>query len=400
MMSQPGGQPPHAGPIRLGIVGAGRVAELVHLPALRAVPDFRIVAIAEPDAERRARIGALVSGAAVHEDASTLLDRDDLDAVAVCTPPAEHASLAIAAFARRRHVYLEKPIALSLADADAVVEAWRAAGTVGMTGFNFRFHPLVRELRALVAAGTLGRIIAVRTTFGSAPRPLPAWKQAAVSGGGVARDLVPHHADLVSWLLGSPVSWVAADIASVDSEADVALVRLGLASGVVAQCTATGCARDAHVIEVIGTAATARIDRASMRRVELRPTRDRHPRLDRLARAVAALDPRLHLTPPWREPSHRAAWCAFADAVRGRRGAIPDLQAGRDALAVVLAAETAAVERSVVAIASHTSRAPDGTPRHRETTAPSARAVGAMPRESAATFAPPSVRQGSAEALA
>jgi predicted dehydrogenase len=81
-----------------------------------------------------------------HADFAELLDAHPLDAVVICLPPALHSRAAVAGFARGLHVYVEKPLAISAGDGRGMLDAWRRAGTVGMVGFNHRFHPLALAL--------------------------------------------------------------------------------------------------------------------------------------------------------------------------------------------------------------------------------------------------------------
>jgi UDP-N-acetylglucosamine 3-dehydrogenase len=133
--------------LRIGVIGCGRIARAVHLPVLGRLPDARVVAIAEPDEPSRAAAAALVRGATAYADYGDLLRAGGVDAVVICVPPQLHVPVATAAFDAGLHVYLEKPIAPTVAEGERLVEAWRRARKVGMIGFNFRFHPQVPRAR-------------------------------------------------------------------------------------------------------------------------------------------------------------------------------------------------------------------------------------------------------------
>ena len=151
--------------MRLGIIGCGFVTLDRHLPALRQVPEIDVVAVADTEPERAADAARrLPRGRAVEVEA--LLD-GDVEAVAVCTPTATHAELAIAALDAGMHLFLEKPVAPSLEEADRIAE--RAAGSPlqVLVGFNFRRHRLVERTRQVVRSGRLGCVQAVRTAFTS-----------------------------------------------------------------------------------------------------------------------------------------------------------------------------------------------------------------------------------------
>ncbi|MDX1531773.1 MAG: Gfo/Idh/MocA family oxidoreductase, partial [Rhodothermales bacterium] len=131
----------------IGLIGCGRVAQRIHLRALRALRGVRVVALAEPDPERRRQASRLVPEAAPFADHESLLATSGAEAVVVSAPPPLHAAIAQAALEAGRHVYLEKPGATSLTEADAVVAAWRRSGLVATVGLNFRSHPLYAALR-------------------------------------------------------------------------------------------------------------------------------------------------------------------------------------------------------------------------------------------------------------
>src|SRR5690349_483853 len=132
--------------IRIGIIGAGTLARAVHLPLLGQ----RVIAVAEPAALGREALQG--SGLTILPDARELLARPDIDAVVIAAPSADHASLAIEALQAGKHVYLEKPLATSSADAARVVDAWKTSGKVGMVGLNYRFNPLITQMKQLLKA--------------------------------------------------------------------------------------------------------------------------------------------------------------------------------------------------------------------------------------------------------
>lgn len=176
-----------APPLRVGLLGCGQIARGVHLRVLGRLPGVRVAALAEPDPAACAAAVALAPGAAPFADWRALVDAGAVDAgavdaVVVCLPPDLHATAAVAAFAAGLHIYLEKPLAPTLAEGTDVLRAWRAAGTVGAVGFNVRLSPFAEAARAHVAAGDIGTPVAARTVFTGAGRDLPAWKRRRATG--------------------------------------------------------------------------------------------------------------------------------------------------------------------------------------------------------------------------
>jgi predicted dehydrogenase len=127
-----------------------------------------------------------------------------VDAVDVCLPTPLHREAAEAALAAGKHVLLEKPIALTVEDADAIVAAAAASDRVFMVGLTLRFWPEYVELQRRVAAGELGRPLAVQSARLSPPPDWNEWMADASQSGGAAVDLMVHDFDQLNWLLGTP----------------------------------------------------------------------------------------------------------------------------------------------------------------------------------------------------
>ncbi|MGH7506300.1 MAG: Gfo/Idh/MocA family protein, partial [Longimicrobiales bacterium] len=248
-------------PLRVALLGCGRIADLAHLPVLLALPDVDVVALADRDAERRRTAARLAHGVPAFEDFMDAIERSSADAAVICLPPALHAPAAIAAFSAGLHVYLEKPLALETAEAAAVLAAWRESGRTGVIGFNFRFHPLVERLRRALSAGTIGEVVAARSMFTSSARSHPAWKASRATGGGALLNLGSHHLDLVPYLLGEAVAEVSAAVRSGAAEQDSAAVRLQLESGTIVQSLFSNGAAASDRWELIGRDGRITMDR-------------------------------------------------------------------------------------------------------------------------------------------
>jgi len=333
-------------PLRIGVIGCGQIARAIHLPVLGRMPQVRIVALAEPVDASRAAAAAIAPAAKAYSDYRELLHAGGLDAVVICAPPHLHAPCAIAAFDAGLHVYLEKPLAPSLADAEPAVQAWLRAGTVGMLGFNFRFHPQIARIRERLRDGAIGDPLAVRTIFSILPHELPEWKRTRHSGGGVLLDLASHHIDLVHHLLGEDVTRVYASTRSLRGENDHAAVQLDLASGVIAQLFVALGTVDENRLEIVGTEGKLVMDRTELVRPEHVPATQQGARARRLARALVALEPRRVLRSPGAEPSFTTALSVFVWSASGNAFAGPDLFDGVRNLAVIEAAERSLASRA------------------------------------------------------
>jgi predicted dehydrogenase len=215
-----------------------------------------------------------------------------------------------------------------------------------MMGFNYRWNRLYQSARRELAAGRLGEVVAVRTVFSIAERPLPDWKRTRATGGGALHDLGAHHVDLVRFLFGE-IAQVHADIRTRRSEADTVCLQMRLASGLVVQSLFAFGVADEERFEIQGCDGTLTVDRSRQQDVRF----ERHGgRWRRLRRAVHELAQMAHAPyvlekrfVPGHEPSHRIALGRFVAAAAGDGPPpTPDLDDGYACVAVLDAAERSA----------------------------------------------------------
>ena len=247
--------------LNVGVIGCGRIAELVHLNTLQRLENVALVALADSDSERLKKAALRAPSARTFSEYHDLLNADEVQAVVICVPNALHAETALAAFERRKHVYLEKPLATNLDDARALREAWRAAGVVGMIGFNFRFSPLYESLRRCVLSGQMGELVAARSVFSTQSSNLPEWKQALGTGGGILMDYGTHHVDLARFLLGQEIRRVFARQRSDLSEGDSAILELELTGGLFVQAFFSARTIEEDTFEIYSHQGKWRVDR-------------------------------------------------------------------------------------------------------------------------------------------
>jgi predicted dehydrogenase len=138
--------------LRIGVVGAGLVAQVVHLPRLAELDSrFEVVALAEPDEAVRCRVARRFGIAVACADHRELIERGAAQAVLVCSPDGTHAEIVLDALAAGLHVLVEKPLCLTTADADRIVEARDRTGLVVQVGYMKRFDPAYEALQADLA---------------------------------------------------------------------------------------------------------------------------------------------------------------------------------------------------------------------------------------------------------
>jgi predicted dehydrogenase len=221
--------------INLGIIGCGWVTETIHLPVLRRLEGVRVRSACDTRDDRRRIVERVVGVSRLHHDWTDLVADSDLDAVLIATPADTHLAIAGAALAAGKHVLVEKPLALTVADAELLAKQARTARAVSMVGLNFRFHPLARELKATIERGAIGRPRAVLTTLmsGHGQRvSVSEYETSPDRGGGVFHNKAVHSLDLLRFLFDCEVVGARATARSEMHQHDSATVELGLANGV------------------------------------------------------------------------------------------------------------------------------------------------------------------------
>lgn len=244
------------------MIGCGRAAAELHLPALRRIPEIVVVALCDVDGARLRQAARLAPHARCVADASDILSDTSVDAIAVCTPPAAHAALALAVMDAGKHLFVEKPLALTVSDCDAILA--RAARSEGrhVMGFNLRQHRLIQAAREVVRQGTLGTIQLTRSVFTTdirLTRQLPAWRNERATGGGVTFEMATHTFDLWRWLLGQEVVQVAAVSGRSQAEDSNASVTAALSGGALASVQLSDSTTPLHQIEIFGERARLRL---------------------------------------------------------------------------------------------------------------------------------------------
>jgi perosamine synthetase len=223
----------HARKARIGIIGCGQIGRW-HLDSYKSDGRCEIVACVDPDFER-ARKFANEVGAAAYRSHKEMLEQQRLDGASICTVPATHKAIALDLLDSGIHVLCEKPLAVSLAQAEEMHERAAEKNLLLLPAFKFRFYDEVLKAKELIAQGGLGRIVSFRLMFGGSIDMAGTWySQAALSGGGVIMDNGPHAVDLIRFVLGEVRTVVAhASTYQEIGVEDTAQLTLTLENGVV-----------------------------------------------------------------------------------------------------------------------------------------------------------------------
>ena len=254
--------------IGVAMVGCGAAASRIHLPGLRRTGRFDVVVCASRTRDSAVRVREEWGSGRVIDAWRDAVTAPDVDAVVVATPNAQHAEIAVAAAAAGKHVLVEKPMATSVAECDAMIAAAHESGVVLMPAHNVRFAAPFEAARRAVADGMVGEVTGARVAFGHAgPQhwaPDATWFfDVAASGGGALIDLGVHAGDLVRAVVGDDIVEVAAFLRErPDGVEEAAQLTMRFARGAIATLHASWVARPApdHQLTVFGTEGTLHLD--------------------------------------------------------------------------------------------------------------------------------------------
>lgn len=199
--------------VKIGIIGCGGIANNKHMPSIKANSELgEMVAFCDIIVERAEKAckeyGA--PGAKVYADYKELLADPEVEVVHVCTPNVAHCPITCDAFAAGKHVMCEKPMAATVADAQKMIDAWKASGKMFTVGYQNRFRADTQTLHASCEDGELGDIYFAKA-HAIRRRAVPTWgvfPNKALQGGGPLIDIGTHALDITLWMMNNyePVS--------------------------------------------------------------------------------------------------------------------------------------------------------------------------------------------------
>src|SRR3954471_20452049 len=260
---------------RVGIVGCGRISQH-HVDAIAKIDGLTIAAVCDIDESRARAVGDRI-GVPSFGSLDAMLQKAEMDIVSVCTPSGLHPDHGIAAAKAGKHVVREKPMALSLAAADSLVEACERAKVKLFVVKQNRLNPPIRLLKRAVERGRFGKIFLANVTV-RWQRPqdyydAEPWRGTWAFDGGAIMNQASHYVDLVQWIVG-PVESVMAKTATQarkieaeDSGAAVLRFASG-ALGVIAVNVLTYPRNFEGSITIMGESGTVKIGGTSVNKVE------------------------------------------------------------------------------------------------------------------------------------
>lgn len=255
--------------IRVGVIGIG-FGQAVHIPALRACPDFEVVAVCASTEERASKVASRLGIAQACGDWEKLVEDSSIDALTIATPPELQSEIALAALERGKAVFCEKPIALDSVAAERMVEAAERAQVANIVDFELLEVDAFRCLDEVLRAGKIGRLLQLAVNWHvetrSARMGVSSWKTRSAEGGGVLSNFVSHSFSYLETLVG-PIARLcvqlgaAPDLRSPEDDTFTSLqleFESGAVGSLVASCNAF--LGSGHGIEFYGSEGSLRLE--------------------------------------------------------------------------------------------------------------------------------------------
>ena len=197
--------------VGVGVVGCGFMGTHVHLPALKAIPSADIVAVASRDAKKGKKIMKKFKAKSYYTRYEDLIEDPSVDAVFVCLPTFLHAQTAVDAAEAGKHVFCEVPLAQTLEETDAIINAAKKAGVLFMPGQVLRFTPNYFKTKELIEGDLIGKPVLVSyhelipATALARQWPPESWVWQKQKSGGLLFTVSVFALDLLRWLLNAEI---------------------------------------------------------------------------------------------------------------------------------------------------------------------------------------------------
>jgi predicted dehydrogenase len=313
----------------------------------RSVPGARLVAVADINLERARAVAAELEIEGAYRTAEELAAHPGLDAVAIASPPKYHLPAILAAAAAGKHIFCEKPVALSVEDADAAIAAAQRGGVILQVGHMRRYDPPYVAARQRIEAGEIGQVVVFKS-IGRDQETSPAGACQVEANGTLFHDSTSHDFDLARWLTGDEVVEVHAygstvaipELKRVNSF-DAGVVNLQFASGAIGNVESFMDAKYGYDIrtEIVGTKGSLFVGQLQQTPLVV------------MTRAGSSHDVIAHWLTRFAEAYHREM-CDFIETVRHGREPRVTGHDGRESLAVAVAAVQSFRERRPVRVES------------------------------------------------
>lgn len=338
--------------LKVALIGCGRISHK-HVEALLDNRDQAVlVAVCDPvlvSAEKAAQQfqagqamrSVAISQVAIVPDYRQLLTEVDLDAVAIATESGKHAEIALAFMQAGKHVLVEKPMALSTKDADAMIAMADKHNVRLCVSHQNRFNPAIRKLHEAITQGRFGRLVAgnARTLWSrnqSYYTQAP-WRGTYEQDGGCLMNQCIHNIDLLQWMMGGEVQTIQAMLGNflhpyIEAE-DYGAIQIRFANGVIGNIEGTVCVYPKNLEEtltIIGETGTAVIGGVALNKVQVWQFADGKDSLEEVQHECnAEIDSVYGL-------GHTLLYADWFEAIRTGRRSLIDGHEGRKAMSIIL----------------------------------------------------------------
>lgn len=198
--------------VRWGVIGAAGIADRRTLPGMMLARNAELVAVSEVNMELAEKIRAKYNAKRAYDNADDLLSDSETDAVYIATPVVFHKEQVLKAAAAKKHILVEKPVALSVAEGEEIKNACEREGVLLAAGLMMRYHAYHQKMKEIIDEGRLGKVVSCRAQLTCWYPDMPdAWRQKkSLSGGGSLMDMGIHCIDLLQYITGGKATKLAA----------------------------------------------------------------------------------------------------------------------------------------------------------------------------------------------
>jgi myo-inositol 2-dehydrogenase/D-chiro-inositol 1-dehydrogenase len=195
----------------LGLIGAGAIGRVHAKNVQHQIRNAKLVAVADVDQKAAVSVAEQSGNGKVYSDYKDIINDGNVGAIIVCVPSFLKPEIVRMAVERNKHIFVEKPMAITMKDSDEMVKLVEESGLRFQVGYQRRFDPSYLRAREAVESGQLGKLLLVKEHNRDPPAPIVGWSTNPARSGGMFLDTTSHDFDAVRWLAGSEVTRVYAD---------------------------------------------------------------------------------------------------------------------------------------------------------------------------------------------
>lgn len=197
--------------VKWGVIGAGGIADRRAIPGMMMAKNAELVSVMEVNMEFAEKLREKYNAKRAYDDVDKMLEDPEIDAVYIATPIIYHKEQALKAARAKKHILIEKPVALTVKDGEEIREVCEKEGVLVSVGFMMRFHAYHCKMKEIIGSGKLGDVVSCRAQLTCWYPDIPgSWRQKkSTSGGGALMDMGIHCIDLIQYVTGGKAKRIA-----------------------------------------------------------------------------------------------------------------------------------------------------------------------------------------------